>query len=37
MFTIDSFGKSGNAKDVDKDFGFDKEKILEKIERKLNE
>ena len=37
MFTIDEFGKSGKAKDLDKYFGFDKETILEKIERKLNE
>ena len=35
MFTIDSFGKSGNAKDLDNFFGFSKERILEKIERKL--
>ena len=37
MFTIDQFGKSGNALDIDKAFGFNKESILEKIERKLNE
>ena len=37
MFTIDEFGKSGNAKELDQYFGFDKETIIEKIERKLNE
>ena len=36
MFTIDEFGKSGNAKDIDKYFGFDKETIISNIERKLN-
>ena len=36
MFTIDEFGKSGNAKDLDKYFGFDKETIISNIERKLN-
>ena len=37
MFTIDEFGKSGNVGDLDTYFHFDKESILEKIERKLNE
>lgn len=37
MFTIDTFGRSGNAKELDKFFGFDKEKILNEIEKKLNE
>lgn len=36
MFTIDEFGKSGNTKDLDKEFKFDKESILSEIERKLN-
>lgn len=37
MYTIDEFGKSGNAKDIDKYFGFDKETILSDIEKKLND
>ena len=37
MFTIDEFGKSGNAKELDKQFGFDKENIVSNIERKLNQ
>ena len=36
MYTIDEFGKSGNAKEVDQYFKFDKEIILNDIERKLN-
>ena len=36
MFTIDEYGRSGNAKELDMYFGFDKNKIIEKIERKLN-
>ena len=37
MYTIDDFGRSGNAKDLDKFFGFDKETILNDIEKKLND
>ena len=36
MFTIDSFGASGNRKDVDYKFGFDKDLIETKIKEKLN-
>ena len=36
MFTIDSFGKSGNKNDVDNFFGFTPEVIQNEIERKLN-
>ena len=36
LFTIDTFGASGTKKDVDEKFGFTKEKILNEIERKLN-
>lgn len=36
MFTIDSFGASGNRKDVDYKYGFDKDLIEEKIKEKLN-
>lgn len=36
MFTIDSFGASGNKDDVDKKYGFDVNLIEEKIEKKLN-
>ncbi len=36
MFTIDTFGKSGNKSDVDKHFGFIPELIQIEIERKLN-
>ena len=37
MFTIDEYGRSGNAKELDTFFGFDANIIREKIERKLNE
>lgn len=36
MFTIDSFGASGNKDDVDKKYGFDVNLIEEKIEKELN-
>lgn len=36
MFTIDSFGASGNKDEVDKKFGFDVNLIEEKIEKELN-
>jgi len=36
MYTIDEFGRSGNAKDLDKFFGFDKDTILNDIEKKLD-
>lgn len=37
MFTIDEFGRSGPKEDVLDYFGFSKEKIQSKIEKKLNE
>jgi transketolase len=37
MFTIDEFGKSGPAKELDNYYGFDKSSIIENIERKLNQ
>lgn len=36
MFTIDSFGASGNKDEVDKKFGFDVNLIEERIEKELN-
>ena len=36
MFTIDEFGKSGPAKELDQLFNLDKETIINKIERELN-
>ena len=37
LFTVDSFGSSGNRKDLLEHYGFDSEKIADKIEKLLKE